>query len=210
MTFMKKQNVNYVPNKSKVLSVEECRKFIMEASDDFLLCKVVIVFGLYGACRRDELLKLTVDDIEDHEKYVLVKLQDTRSFIIPDAHESLNPYDIYQKYAKLRPRHVETRRFFLGYQHGKCTIQPAGMHTIGGVPRKVAEFLGLDQPHNYTGHCLRRSGANMVADSSGWKSSKGVEGCNTSLESKSNEVAAATSSTEETVYKVLINNLVFF
>ncbi|KAB0790004.1 hypothetical protein PPYR_15705, partial [Photinus pyralis] len=58
IAFMKAQNVNYVPKKSKILSVEDTRKFILEASDDFLLCKVVLIFGLYGACRRDELLKL--------------------------------------------------------------------------------------------------------------------------------------------------------
>ena len=44
-----------------------------------------------------------------------------------------------------------------------------GMHTIRGVPRKIAEFLGLNQPGNYTGHCLRRTGASMVAKSSSSK-----------------------------------------
>lgn len=233
MAFMKNHNINYVPKKSKVLSVEECRKFIVEASSDFLLCKVVLIFGLYGACRRDELLKLTIDDITDHKKYVLVKLQETkthtsRSFIIPDAQESLNPYAIYKEYAKLRPSHVGSRRFFLGYKHGKCVAQPVGMHTIGGVPRKVAEFLGLDQPGNYTGHCLRRSGASMVAESSGnllpvkqiggWKSSKVAEGYieesitskmkvanmvfstgPSNFQSTLNEVVAASSSKEEKV-----------
>ncbi|KAB0801953.1 hypothetical protein PPYR_04139, partial [Photinus pyralis] len=124
IAFMKAQNVNYVPKKSKILSVEDTRKFILEASDDFLLCKVVLVFGLYGACRRDELLKLIVDHIEDHEKYALVKLQYTkthtsRSFLIPDANGSLNPYEIYKKYAKLRPLDVGTRRFFFGIQKRK-------------------------------------------------------------------------------------------
>lgn len=65
MAFMKNHNINYVPKKSKVLSVEECRKFIVEASSDFLLCKVVLIFGLYGACRRDELPKLTLPTIRN-------------------------------------------------------------------------------------------------------------------------------------------------
>lgn len=55
MTFMKYQNVNYVPKTSKLLSVVEFRKFILEALEDFLLFKVVLIFGLYSACRRDEL-----------------------------------------------------------------------------------------------------------------------------------------------------------
>lgn len=190
MAFMKNKNINYLPKKSKTLTVEECRKFLAEAPDDLLLCKTVLVFGLYGACRRDELLKLTIDDIDDHEKYVLVKLRDTkthtpRSFVIPDVSSTFNPYEFYRRYASLRPPHVTTRRFFLGYREGKCVSQPAGMHTIGGVPKRVATFLGLDHPENYTGHCLRRSGASMVAEScgnilpvkqiGGWKSSKVAE-----------------------------------
>lgn len=31
----------------------------------------------------------------------------------------------------------------------------------------VAEFVGLDHPQNYNGHCLRYSGASMVAESCG-------------------------------------------
>ena len=55
----------------------------------------------------------------------------------------------------------------MGYREGKCVAQPAGMHTIGGVPRKVAEFLGLDEPEKFPGYCFRRSGASMVAESCG-------------------------------------------
>lgn len=193
VAFVKKQNIGYKPKKSKTLNDEQCRKFIMEAPDDqFLLSKVVLIFGLYGACRRDELLKLTVDDVEDHKKYMLVSLQQTktytpRSFVIPDtASSSINPYAIYCTYAGLRPRNIGTRRLFLGYRNGKCIAQPAGMHIIGGVPKKVAEFLALEHPEDYTGHCLRRSGASMVAEScgnllpvkkiGGWKSSATAEG----------------------------------
>ncbi|KAB0793454.1 hypothetical protein PPYR_13074 [Photinus pyralis] len=71
IAFMIAQNVNYVPKKSKILSVEDTRKFILEASDDFLLCKVVLIFGLYGACRRDELLKF----IKNMLNYVLLMLE---------------------------------------------------------------------------------------------------------------------------------------
>lgn len=161
---MKTQNVNYMPKTSKSLSVEQCRQFILESTDEYLLYKVIIIFGLYGACRRSELLKLTIDDIEDHEKYVLIHLQDTkRSFIIPDSSLSFNPYAIYKRYAKLRPRNIENRRFFIGYRKGKCVAQPVGIHTIGGVPKKVAEFLGLSNPGSYSGHCFKRSGANMLS-----------------------------------------------
>lgn len=52
--------------KSKILTAEECTEFLMQAHDDLLLCKIMLVFGLYGACRQGELVKLILDNIEDN------------------------------------------------------------------------------------------------------------------------------------------------
>ncbi|KAJ8911108.1 hypothetical protein NQ315_003370 [Exocentrus adspersus] len=65
----------YRPKKSKVLTKLDIDKFLQEAPDEtYLLLKVIIfigiTFGIYGACRRSELLKLTIDDIED--KYSII------------------------------------------------------------------------------------------------------------------------------------------
>lgn len=53
---------------------------------------------------------------------------------------------------------------FFGFREGKRVAQIA---TIGRVPRRVAEFLGLDYPEHFTGHCLTRIGATLVAESCG-------------------------------------------
>jgi hypothetical protein len=54
-----------VPKKARVLTKEQVEKFLVEAPDDYwLLYKVITIFGIFGACRCDELLSLTVKDVD--------------------------------------------------------------------------------------------------------------------------------------------------
>ncbi|KAJ8680717.1 hypothetical protein QAD02_016504 [Eretmocerus hayati] len=45
-----------------------------------------------------------------------------------------------------------------------CCRKTAGDTTIGSVPKKVAEYLGLSQPERYTSHSIRRSSATAYAE----------------------------------------------
>ncbi|KAJ8912753.1 hypothetical protein NQ315_016709 [Exocentrus adspersus] len=165
---LKRQNDTYEAKKSKVLTMENVTIFLKEAPDDkFLLMKVVLIFGLNGACRRAELYSLTVKDIED-------------------TGSECNGYEIYHKYLRLRPKHVKHNRFFIYYNHGKCTVQPVGMNSFAKIPQKVAEHLKLPDASSYTGHCLRRTSATFLADNGadiqtlkrhrGWQSTSVAEG----------------------------------
>jgi integrase len=187
ITFLKRKNENYVPKKAKVLSKEQVEKFLVEAPDEsWLLCKVITIFGIFGCCRCNELLSLTVNDVEDTGKYIIVTLKQTknfttRRFTITDEGCSFEPCVLYRKYIALRPTGVEGLRLFLTYRNGKCVALNAGQHTIGNVPKTIAQYLGLQKPELYTGHSFRRSGATMVVDAGGdiltlkraggWKSS---------------------------------------
>lgn len=42
-----------------------------------------------------------------------------------------------------------------------------GVHKFEEVPQLIAEYLGLEEPHRYTGHCFRRSSATAYANSGG-------------------------------------------
>jgi integrase len=156
-----------VPKKARVLTKEQVEKFLVEAPDDYwLLYKVITIFG---ACRCDELLSLTVKDVEDVEKYIIVTLRNTknlttRRFTITNEGCSFQPCVLYRKYAALRPRQADQLRFFLTYRNGKCISLNVGQHTIGGVPKKIATYLGLQEPELYTGHSFCRSAATMVVD----------------------------------------------
>lgn len=141
---------------------------------------------MQGACRRHELCDLTVNDIEDKGDMLLVRIPVTkndkpRSFVVTGDF-----YNIYKKYAILRPKLVSTNRFFINYRNGRCSKQVIGINSFGSMPKSVAIFLKLEEPESYTGHTFRRSSATLLADSGadlltlkrhgGWKSNTVAEG----------------------------------
>ena len=57
--FVKSRSTCYVSRKAKVLTDDEIAEFFNEAPDlSYLLIKVIIIFGLSGACRREEIYNL--------------------------------------------------------------------------------------------------------------------------------------------------------
>lgn len=190
-TLLRRKSECYKPNKAKVLTAEEVTRYLLEAPDQqFLLEKVITVFGIFGACRREELLKLRVDNIEDTGRLLIVTLEDTknkscRKFTITEDDTPFKGCILYRKYAALRPSGLENQRVFVDYRNGKCTKQFVGIHKIGGIPRKIATFLKLENSETYTGHSFRRSAATMLAENGGdlltlkkfggWKSSAVAE-----------------------------------
>lgn len=148
---------------------------------------MALIFGVNGACRGIELLKITVDDIQKHsDTLIIVNLVDTktkvdRSFVVRDEYVK-----VVEKYQSLRPSDMPNKRFFIHYQNGKCTKQVIGKNKIGAMPKEIACYLNLPNPEQYTGHCFRRTSATILADSGadltsikrlgGWKSSTVAEG----------------------------------
>lgn len=175
-----------------VLTAEQVAQFILEAPDEqWLLTKVLLIFGIFGACRRDDLTRLTTNDVEDNGRFLIVFLRDgkthtTRSFTIINEGCSFQPRSIFRKYAKLRPVTMNSSKLFVAYRNGKCYAQHVGCHTISSVTRRIAEYLKLKNPEQYTGHGLRRSSATMFVEGGGdlltlkrhggWRSSSVAEG----------------------------------
>jgi integrase len=191
--FLKQQNVGYKPKKSKILNKDEVKTFLLTAHDDVhLLHKVILIFGVAGACRRDELTKMQLNDVQDKDSIFIVNVRDTkthinRTFTITNDEEGEIDYlSICRKYISLRPANATTSRLFIKYQNGKCTNQNIGMNTVAKVPKDIAEFLKLPEPQLYTGHCFRRTSATLLANAGGdltqikrhggWKSSTVAEG----------------------------------
>lgn len=190
--FLKRQNDGYEAKKSRILSLDDVMKFLSEAPDDsFLLMKVALIFGLNGACRRQELRTLNVDDIEDTGSILVVTLHDTKTkkkriFTVTSEVAGIKGIELYRKYLSLRPEHVNHRRFFLFYKNGKCSVQPVGINSFASMPRKIAQYLHLPNSSSYTGHCFRRTSATLLADSGadiqmlkrhgGWRSTTVAEG----------------------------------
>ncbi|KAJ8977851.1 hypothetical protein NQ317_011303 [Molorchus minor] len=169
---MVKTGDGYQAKKSKILTKSEIDRFLSSADDkEFLMIKyfdflyVGLILGIAGACRTDELVNLTVDDIEDVGSSLIVKIPNTKTkipriFVVTDVGNML---ELFRKYLSLLRK-----------------------NTMGKIPSVVASYLKLPDVACYTGHCLRRSSATLLADAgvdittikshAGWKSTTVAEG----------------------------------
>lgn len=191
IAFLKKCNSGHQPTQSKVLTREEVNLFLKEACDkDYLLVKVIAMIGIAGGCRREELYSMTLNDIQDTGTQLVITIPQTKTnvkriFTVINEMEGINFLEIYRKYVAMRPKNFQEKFLFVGYRNGRCIQQRVGIHTVGAMPKKIAEYLKLETPEKYTGHCFRRTSATLLAnagvDSSvlkrhgGWKSSAVAE-----------------------------------
>ncbi|XP_077260513.1 uncharacterized protein LOC143896488 [Temnothorax americanus] len=158
-------------------------KFMNDAPDhQYLGLKVILIFGICGATRCKELKDLGVADVEDLGNKYFVTISDSknglaRQFVIGGLF-----YERVKKYISLKPTDFTTERFFIQYHKGKCQRQVIGRNTIGLIPKNIAEYLELNNPKRYTGHCFRRTSATFLSNSGanttmlkqlgGWKSTE--------------------------------------
>ncbi|KAI4467936.1 hypothetical protein MML48_2g00007961 [Holotrichia oblita] len=187
--------------------MEQIKLFLENAEDEkYLLWKVVLIMGVSGAMRRDELTKITVDNIQDTSNILIITVPDTKTDI-NRTFTITNPdyIRLYHKYIALRPKYVTCHRLFLRYKQGRCYAQVIGVHSIGKIPCLIANYLGLPNSEQYTGHCFRRSSATLLANSGatisvlkrhgGWKSATVAESyVEDSIENK-NKIANSISGT---------------
>ena len=127
--------------------------------------QVILVFGICGCLRCDEIVNIKVNDVEDLGDKYLVSINANKNdyagqFIIGNLF-----YDKVKSYILLRPSDYFSDRFFIKYSNGKCSQQVIGKHKIGSVPEEIASFLQLEQPKRYTGHCFRRTSATLLSNS---------------------------------------------
>lgn len=191
--YLKRQNVGYRPKKSKTFEKRDISRFFNEAPDDiYLHIKVATVFGLAGACRREELTYIKITDIQDKGDMLIVTIPDTKThtsrvFVISNETEhGKECLKLYRKYLNLRPPNTPHQRLFVYYKMGKCTSQCIGINSFGKMPSEIAAFLKLPNPELYTGHSFRRTSVTILADSGanitsikrhgGWKSTTVAEG----------------------------------
>ncbi|KAI8426856.1 hypothetical protein MSG28_014537 [Choristoneura fumiferana] len=163
LMFLKSQAKGHKSKKSNVFTAENVETFLEEAPDEiYLVIKKhsdqAMLVNLYSSSSPSKL---------------------ERSFVIRDEYVK-----IVEKYQALRPPDTELDRFFINYQQGKCTRQAIGKQKLSEFPKKIAQFLNLPNPETYTGHCLRRTSACLLAQSGadavllkqcgGWKSTNGI------------------------------------
>ncbi|KAJ8917585.1 hypothetical protein NQ315_000068 [Exocentrus adspersus] len=201
IAFLKKQASGYKPKKSLTFEREEVDKFLAVAPNEVYLSMKwiipVLLFALCGGCRCDELCKITINDIQDRNDILLVtipgsKTKKKRWFIISDENiNGVSTLAIYRKYVVSRNPETPHSRFFVAFHQGKCTQRGEVM---------VAQFLKLENAHQYTGQCLRRTSATLLVNAGGdiltlkqhggWESSTVAEGYVAECISKKRKVAS--------------------
>lgn len=137
------------------------------------LLKAALIIGVFGSCRRVELKDMSLDQMvfSDNPNGVLITLPRTktdviRQFVVGEGDRNgINLINVVKSYAALRPPDMDSQRFFTTYRNGVCIRQLIGIHALGGYPKAIATFLNLPNPSTYTGHCYRRSGVSLMAES---------------------------------------------
>lgn len=78
--FLKRRNDGYKPKKSNVFDREDVNSFLFEAPDDiYLMMKVVMIMGIAGACRSNELCAMKMDNVELRHEVIIVTIPDSKN-----------------------------------------------------------------------------------------------------------------------------------
>jgi integrase len=189
--YLKGNSKGHIAKKAETFSREQIEKYLIEASDEtHLHYKVIVLFGLFGACRKSELTSMLLEDVSDEGPHLCVAIRASktgpRNFVVVGSeNKGLDAIIMFRKYIATRTKNAPSR-LFLTFRAGKCINAPMGKNTIGKVPSIVARFNGLLDFSKYTGHALRRTSATWMANAGvdminmkrfgGWKSETAVEG----------------------------------
>ena len=106
--------------------------------------------------------EMSLDDIEETSTQLVITIPFSRTnkrrvFTVTDEMDGISVLDLFRRYVALRSQGLCHNKLFVGYRNGNCISQRLGIHTICGVPKKIAEFLGLANLELYTGHSFRRT-----------------------------------------------------
>jgi hypothetical protein len=106
--FLKRKAVGYTPKKSKFLMIKVKVFILLFHISHMISLQVAVIFGVYGACRREELYNLTI---------LLITIPNTRTykkrvFTIVAESVPVNALEMYRKYLGLRPTSVKHTSFF--------------------------------------------------------------------------------------------------
>lgn len=167
---------DYVPKQSNVFEPEQIEKFMNDADNKtYLIHKIGFWFGLFGGMRiRDELSKLTWDVIKESEDEIQILITSSKcdpggsgfKFVVPkNENPKMCPVRYFKLFKETVPVDLRKGPVFRYFQNGSYTQRKIGKTFFGNIPCEIARYLQLENPHLYTGHAIRRTGATLLADS---------------------------------------------
>lgn len=173
---IKSYESGYVRKTSKLFTKEDVWKYLQTApnSGEHIYLKAALVVGYCGGLRCADLVSINCEDCEFNEttgmwiQYNVSKQRGeavVNKFNVPlEMCSYLETYD-----NELDKCNAGSGRMFKTYRtrkdgSGYFTKQAMGVHLLRKVSTKIATYLNLPNPEKYTGHCLRRSTANTLAE----------------------------------------------
>lgn len=124
--------------------------------------QVALIFGI---SRREELVNINLQDIEQHADIIQVLVKITSSKTNIRRHFTVDgtfriSLLLYMK--RCRPINASYDRFFLNLVKGNCTTQVIEKKNKLG---KMPKYLKLSNAAHNTGHSFRLTSATLLADS---------------------------------------------
>uniref|UniRef100_A0A6P7EYQ7 Uncharacterized protein DDB_G0271670-like n=1 Tax=Diabrotica virgifera virgifera TaxID=50390 RepID=A0A6P7EYQ7_DIAVI len=100
--FLKRKSEGFQAKKSSTLTPEQIRKFIDKAPDEiYLLHKVILIIGIMGACRSNELYQVNIQDVKDLQTDLLITIPKSKTKIVRKFTINSTFYNIVKKYIDL-------------------------------------------------------------------------------------------------------------
>ncbi|KAI4461111.1 phage integrase-related [Holotrichia oblita] len=183
-TFVLAKGLGNAPIKTFASEVK-VSEHILNADIHVVPDEVILIIGIAGACRTDELCNMKVAHVDLRKDIIVINIPHTknkscRKFVIVEPMW----IDVVTRYVLIRPS-PDIPRLFIGFRSGKPTRQNMGHNTISTSAIKIVTYLKLPDANNYTGHSFRRTSATILADNGGdilslkrhgrWKSSTVAE-----------------------------------
>jgi hypothetical protein len=132
-----------------------------------------LIFGIFGARRREEITNLMRRDVQDKGEFIWITLPNTktkitREFAITEGNiHGISCLDLFRKYMDLRPSQTKqssTIDFFLPTREVNVPAACWSEYNRRNSKENHYTALGLSEPANYVGHCFRTSSASLLAD----------------------------------------------
>lgn len=176
--------------KSVVFSKGQIEQFPRQAAEYCIIyIKIVVFLPIFGACRNNKLIGLSINNMSGAGDHPLVRFRGsitaTRSIVVVGSDDTaIDALVYYRRYLLLRPGNSPLHLFWhinktkvLASHLGEILWQ----HTF-----KIAEILKLTNVHEFTSHALKRSSATWMADGGvnhinlkrfvGWMADSAVQG----------------------------------
>lgn len=173
---LKSFEAGYTRKTAGQFSKEQIQEFLTNAPNTgkFIHIKAAIVLCFCGGLRCAELVLLNASDFEFNDTtgmWVSYSVSKQRGetiknkFNVPLEYcQYLENYDNVLTEAKLGEGRIFKTFRIRQNGNGYYVNQPMGKHVLAKFPEQMATFLGLPNPTSYTGHSLRRSTANVMAE----------------------------------------------